>query len=265
MRKDAFILTLTTFVLGIFGFFLRWLQNVNAFEPDTGLAIVGAATTTVYLFYTVAAVGVMLAMVYLHARRRYRLPEKGAEALVSGTIIHSAVLWLIAAVVVVLSLVLMFGSDFARFPTMQRVMSALGILAGLAIPFTMPRPKAEVEGEKADSAGIAGTAAVIPVLFGCMWMVTAYRVHSENPILWQYVIEVLAVVAVTMGFYYVAAYFYGKAKPCRCLVAVQLASYLCLGTLTDEHSTAEGVLFAAMAVLMLVFQFVIIENAKPKE
>lgn len=261
MRKDAFTFTLTTFVLGIFGFFLRWLQNVNGFEALTGLAIAGAKTTTVFLVYSVAALAGMVAMVLLWVRRRCTLSEEGAEALGCSTVFHTAIMWLFAAVIIISCLVLMFASDFARYPTMQRIMSALGILAGVALPFVLPRKKPE-EGE---GGGISGTAAIIPILFGCMWLVTAYRVHSENPVLWQYVIEVLAIAAATMGFYYTAAYFYGKAKPGRCLVTVQIAAYFCLCTMTDEHETAEAVLFAVTAAIMLLLQFVIVENAKKKE
>ena len=258
MRKDAFILCLTTVVLSAFGFFLRWLQNMNAFEPDTGLAIAGAKTSIAFIIYSLAALALLIAANRLYLGRRASL-QAAPESLHCPTVLHKAVLWLCAVVSAIAWLVLMFTADKADFPTLQRVTAALGILASASLPFIFPSAKAE-EGKT-----LAATAAIIPVLFCCVWLVCDYRVHSENPVLWQYVIEVLAVVAVTMSFYYVAAWFYGKAKPHRCLVAVQLASYLCLCTLTDEHSTAEGVLFAAMAVLMLAFQFVIIENAKKKE
>ena len=52
MQKNAFTLTIATFVAGIFGFFLRWLQNMNGFD-DAGLAIPGATISVTVTVYTI--------------------------------------------------------------------------------------------------------------------------------------------------------------------------------------------------------------------
>lgn len=258
MRLNAFVLTLTTFVAGIFGFFLRWLQNLNGFEADSGLAIPGAATAIVFTAYSVVVLALFIFEACFYFRK-LKPSILGAEALHAPDLVPTIVMWVLAAIMVISCVVLMFGSDFARYPTMQRMMSAVGIFAGISLPFILHR--------KADSedAGLSAIAAVIPVLFYSLWLITAYRVESENPVLWAYAPEMLAIIAATLAFYYIAAYFYGRAKPDRCLVMVQLAAYLCLCTLMDDHAATEKLLFGVTAGAMLMFQYVILQNAKVKE
>lgn len=259
MRNNAFNLCLTTFVAGIFGFFLRWLQTLNGFE-ENGLAIPGALTGIVFAVYSVVVLLAFAAINRVYLRKK-SLGDKAFEVLRPGNFIPGAVLWAVAVVMAIDCLVLMFSADFARYPTMQRMMSALGIFSALCLPFILQR-KAEAE---KDEGGIGGIAAVIPVLFGCLWMVTAYRIESENPVLWSCVIEMLAIIAVTLSFYYIAAFFYGRAKPVRGLFIMQLAVYLCMCTLMDNHSGAEKILFGCLAAALLVFEFVLLGNVQEKE
>ena len=168
-------------------------------------------------------------------------------------------MWAVAVVMAVSCIVLMFSSDFARYPTLQRMMSALGIFSALCLPFVLRRKAGSEDG------GVGGIAAVIPVLFGCLWLITAYRIESENPVLWSCALEILAIVASTLSFYYVAAYFYGRAKPARGIVMLQAAVYLCMCTLMDNHSGAEKVLFGCLAAAFLVLEYVLLSNVKEKE
>ena len=258
MRKDAFNLCLTTAVLSAFGFFLRWLQNMKAFEPDTGLAIAGAKTSIAFIIYSLAALALLIAADRLYLGRRASL-QAAPESLQCPTVLHKAVLWLCAVVSAIAWLVLMFTADKADFPTLQRVTAALGILASASLPFIFPSAKAE-EGKT-----LAATAAIIPVLFCCVWLVCDYRVHSENPVRWEYVVQMLAILALTMSFFHLAAFFYNKAKPGTCLIFCQAAAYLCTCTLIDDHSAVKKLVFAVMLLVMLAAQFILIENAKAKE
>ena len=256
MRNNAFVICLTTLVVGIFGFFLRWLQTLNGFD-ENGLAIPGAATAIVFLVYSVLALGAFALVLRFYLRGK-RAPTLASGAFRAPNAIPGLVMWVLAVLMVIACLVLMFSSDFARYPTMQRLTSALGIFAGLCLPFII---KAKAEGEnKAEDKGPAAIAALIPVLFCSLWLVTAYRVEAENPVLWSYVLEILGIIAAAVSFYYIAAYFYGRANPARCLFTLQLAVYLCLTTLMDEHAFAEKLLFGVLAAVFLVFEYLIFSN-----
>lgn len=257
MRKEAFTISLASLVLGIFGFFLRWLQNINGFEEDTGLAIPGAPTAIVFLIYSLLVLAVFIVFNRMYFRRR----ELGAQtdAIQSPTAVHSAVLWVCAVLGAIAWLILMFSADERAYPMMQRATAALGILASASLPFILPSKKA------GDSRAIGATAAIIPILFCCVWLITDYRVQSENPVRWEYVVEILAVAALTMSFYHLAAYFYGKAKPASCLLFCRISAYLCLCTLTDGHDGAKLLFFIVCAIFMFAAQFILLENGKQRD
>ncbi|MBE7017171.1 MAG: hypothetical protein E7420_03315 [Ruminococcaceae bacterium] len=254
MRKNAFTLTIVSFVAGIFGFFLRWLQNLNGFD-DAGLSIPGAAISVTVVVYTIAVLLLffLLERFYLRKLSRSTAPS---EAFALPSFLIKLILWAAAAFMLVGSLIYMFSSDFSRFPTMQRITGALGIFAGLCFPFICQRKNAFQEG------GSAMATALIPLAFACFWLVTAYRIEAENPILWSYAPHILAIIAVLLAFYYVAAYFFGKAKPARCVFFLQSASYFGIFTLMDQLPAAETLMFIACSAASLVFQYVIINNAE---
>lgn len=256
MRKYAFPITLSTFVVGIFGFFLRWLQTLNGFE-ENGLAIPGATISTVFLIYSLlaAAAFIVIARIFFG---KGKAATAAAEAIRPENPIPGLVMWVVAALMAIACLVLMFSSDFARYPTMQRLMSALGIFAAVSLPFLIRR--------KDDSDGsTASILSLIPVVFGCMWLVTAYRIESENPVLWSYVLEVLGIIAATLSFYYISAYFFNRAQPVRGFALLQIAVYLCMCTLMDEHSGMEKLLFGCLAAAFLVFEFVLLRSLKDED
>ena len=68
MRKDALTITLTTLVLGIFGAFLRWLQNMNLYDEE-GLAARGAGISIVLMVYILLSAAVLVLIVRLWLRR----------------------------------------------------------------------------------------------------------------------------------------------------------------------------------------------------
>ena len=140
---------------------------------------------------------------------------------------------------------------------MQRIFSALAILAGVSLPFLLGR-----NASRSDSIG--GTAGVVTVLFACFWLVFSYRVNSEDPVLWGYCVEILAIAATTLAFYQLTAYFFGRAKPSRALFLVQLAAFLDITTLSDERALGFTAIFAACAVFLLMAAFILISNLREK-
>ena len=95
MRKDALTITLTTLVLGIFGAFLRWLQNMNIYD-DGGLAARGAGISIVLTVYILAAAAVLvlIARVWL---RRYVFPADAGAALRCHSVVPAVLSWAMAA------------------------------------------------------------------------------------------------------------------------------------------------------------------------
>ncbi len=253
MRKIALTLTVSTLVLGIFGAFLRWLQTMNAFDKETGFPIPGAGTTVVFVVYSilVAAAFFVVTLVWLG---RWQRGTDAESALRCDSVIPLALGWVLCAAFAAASCVLLFSAGQSRYPLGQRLFGAFGILGGLSIPFLF--------GKKGGSgAGALGRgAATVLTLFFCYWMVFTYKLDSEDPILWHFALEILAVAAATAAIYFIAGYFFGAGQGGRTLIAVQLAAYLNISILFDERGTAMNVLLGVTAALMLLMEYLLISN-----
>lgn len=254
MRKDALTITVATVVLGIFGAFLRWLQNINIFE-ESGLAVPGAGISTVFVIYSLAAFAVMVLIVLVWLKR-YDRATGAAEALHTFTVAPAILTWVFCAAFVIAALTLMFAADNARYPMLQRYLGAAGIICGFCFPFIPGRRGKTEVGSMSRAAAVAAT------LFYCYWLIFTYKLDAENPVLWACGPEVLAVVSSVLAFYYITAYFYKRAKPNTTLIIVQVSSYLNLCALSDERRLSLNVMFAVSAAMMLLFEFILIANMK---
>ena len=253
MQKNALPITLATLVAGIFGAFLRWLQTRNIFD-ENGLAIRGAGISIVYVIYSVlvlAAVCVLVSMLL----KQYAAPKDAAAALADPTAFPFAVACVLAAAFVCCAVVMMFTTGSAKFPMMQRIFGAFGIFAGLCLPFL---PAKRTGGHGSFSAA----ASVVLTLFCCYWLVFAYRLNAENPVIWAYAPEMLAVVTTTLAFYYIAAFFYDRARPNRALTAVLAAVFFDCSVIFDARSAALTGLFAVSALMLLMIEYLFLSNLK---
>ncbi len=255
MRKTALTLTVGTLVTGIFGAFLRWLQTMNAFDRETGFPIRGAGTTVVFIIFSILAAAAFFVVTVLWLGS-YRRGRDAARALCCDSVIPMAAGWVLCAVFVAVSCVLLFTAGRGRYPLGQRLFGAFGILGGLSVPFLFGKKGAGAAGQ------LARSAATVLTLFYCYWMVFTYKLNSEDPILWNYALEILAVVAATAALYFIASHFFGVGHGRRTLFAVQLSAYLNLCTLFDERSTALNVLLGGTAALMLLFEYLLVSNLK---
>lgn len=251
MQKTAVSITVTTLVLGVFGAFLRWLQNTGAYDAETGCTIPWHGTTIALVIYSVLAVALIL-LINLLWLRRYVHRDDMAALRCTGKL-PTVLSWVFGVVFVLAACVLMFTAAQARYPMTQRLLGAFGILAGLSFPF-LPG--------KADGSdkALGRVAAAVVTLFCCFWLVCSWRDHSENPAVWVYVMEILAIAASAVAFYYIAAFHYGAGHGSRALPAVQLAVFFNLVTLFDSRSTAQQLMILLCAAMLLLLQTVLVGN-----
>lgn len=253
MQKNAITITVTTLVIGIFGAFIRWLQTMNAFEKDTGLLIRGAGTTLVYVIYSIVAIGIFCVLTFLWLRQFDRA-ENAGKALGSATVAPVVLTWIFCGIFVAASCLNMFTADLARFPTMQRLLGAGGIFGGLCFPFLYGKKGS------AEPKSFGRTAAVVVTLFYCYWLIFCYRTYAEDPTVWRYAIEILGIAASTVGLYYLTTYFFGAGKLQRTLILVQTAAYFNISTLFDPRPKAQEVMIIISAGVMLLTEYILIEN-----
>ena len=248
MHKTAVTVTVVTLVLGVFGSFFRWLQLSNAFEPETGCVIPGHATSTIFLLYCVL-VAVLICAVTFFFSRRFTC-EKSAVILCSESVIPTVIAWVLGIIFVLVSVAMLFTAHHVKYPLLQRILGAFGILAGFCFPFLIG---------KSDRVGSVGQAAsALVTLFYCFWLIFSYRFHSEDPVVWGYCIEILAIAFSATSFYYVAAFHFGAGRGFRALAATQLAVFFNLCTIFESRSTAALAMFAVTAVMLLLIEYLLL-------
>lgn len=254
MRKDAFIMVLITAVAGIFGAFFRWLENMNAFEPDTGLMLPFAKTTVIMAACLIAAAAAFAVLAIVWTRRFSA--DRTTAALLTHSFLPELLCRVCGGVLILLGLVLMFASPEQRHPALERLLAAASIFCGVALMFIAVKP--------ASSGSANRSASLIPVLFCCVWLVCCYKNNAEDPVVWSYLVELLTVAATVMAWYELAAYHYGRGKPAAALFFVQCAAFMNITTLTDSRPTIKGVMFAMQAALMLMYEYTLVENFTPR-
>ena len=252
MQKNAVTATVTTLIICIFGAFLRWLQNMNMFEEDTGLVAPHAATSAAFAVFSLAMFAVMAGMILLWLRRWGR-PQDAEILFRVSSPIPAALTWLLCAVMVFCGIALMFSAGTSRLPMFQRLLGAAAIVAGAAFPF--------LPGRMLGGASPLGKpAAVYLPLFYCFWMIFAYRANAENPALWTYAPEILALAATTLAFYYIAGVFYGRRTCAAALIVSQIAAYLDFSILSDDRRMVFQAMFAVSGILLLLLEFLMVSN-----
>ena len=254
MQKNALAVTVSTMVMGVFGAFLRWLQDRTIFDPETGLAARGAAISIVCAIYLALAFFAMLALVIFWLRRYEKVPEAG-EALRARTALPAAVTWALCAVFAVGGLMRMFSAMQSVAPRFQRVFGAGAILSAACFPFL-------AGGKEGRPHPLGRLASAILALFSCFWLVFCYVVNEQNPVLWSYAPEILAITASTLAFYYICRWHYGAAKPNAALLFVQAGAFLNLCILPDSRSASATAMFAVTAALLLTLEFLMVNNLR---
>jgi len=253
MRKFALPVTVGTLVVGIFGAFFRWLQDLNAFEQGTGLPVPHAGTTTVFLVYSLIAAAALAGAVLVWLRGCEK-PAAIEGALRCRSALPSVIGWICGGLIVLAAAVMLFSARGARFPRFQQVFGAAGIIAGLCFPQIVMKKDAEKQAPLGRAAGVYLS------LFYCLWLTFCYRTYSEDPVIWGFAVEILAVAAAAAAFYYIAIAMYGRSRGDRAMLAGALAIYLNIAGLFDQRSTAITVMMAATAGILLLMEYLILCN-----
>lgn len=251
MRKDALTICLITIVAGIFGAFFRWLQLLNAFEPLTGLVKPFAATSIILVIYSLLAAALFAAIVLLWLKRYHRSTEL-ETAFATRTKLPMLIVCAAGALLAVLSVAWLMLANHQRYVSLHRILAVGGILTGLSL-FFMGCGKFPEEQK---------TLSLVPILFCCLWLAVCYKDNAEDPVIWNYVLEILAISSTTIAYYELSAYRYNRAKPDLALFFLLLSAYLNMSTLFDERGLVMQLFFIINAVIMLLMEYLLMANMR---
>lgn len=92
-------------------------------------------------------------------------------------------------------------------------------------------------------------AVMAPPVFCWLWLIFFYRGHTSNPILWDYVLLLLAVIALLISACERAGFAFGVGKPRRAVFTSLAALLLAPAALPDCGGAANTLALIAMAAL----------------
>lgn len=125
------------------------------------------------------------------------------------------------------------------------------LLAGLLAAASVPAAAALLLRAKHAKSGEGKPkpfAVLMPPVFCWLWLIEVYRGHTANPILWDYVLLLLAVVVLLAAAYERAGFALGVGKPRRTVFSSLLALLLAVAALPDCGSIANALILIALAL-----------------
>lgn len=264
MRDKAYRLTAFTAIISAAGFLFRWLQNMQIFDAETGLAEPGR-----FISYLVVGIIVLAAAAFGYVAirmRAYDAPTAPAEALGGQTILYSAVSVAVMLLLAVSGVLQLLAANAANYTSEQadqlvldRICGVATVVAAVAVPFVTLGLKEE------SRAGMQRLCAALHILFAGLWLSAVYKTAASDPVLWHSAIEILAISAALMALYHTAGYFYGQPSPAASWFFCSLGAFLCILSAIDEHSGGENLCYAAVALLLLLRAYVITANLRYKD
>jgi len=258
MYKNSIKFCGLTAGLGAFGMFFRWLQNQAAFETDTGLLKPSALNWIVPLAIAVSAF--IFYRLISGMKQKDRIPCTAFYTVFAEeTRIFSFISWLVGILMVIGGVSLLIGSKGEPMAGVYTVIALLAVLSGLGFPLALSAPQTRY------APGLVCLLMTFPIILFTLWIVVSYKIHANNPTVWSYAIEMLALASALMGFFLVAGYPYCKARPVTTLFMLMLGAYLCIMTLGDSRGLSGQLIFLSAAGQFIMYIWVLVRNFYSKE
>lgn len=252
MRKDALTITLFTCVIGAFGFVSRWIQNMTGFEEGTGFIINDTYWhLTVLGVCIIAVAGIGILSYRMNAGDR---KDKISADLRSRTLLFPIIAAVAGFLLIISAVVIFINAAQMEFPTLQRILAFFVLASGLCIPVQA------LAANRGDAGPLARFSAAVPVLMACFWLIFSYKEHSQDPTVWSFGPEILAISAALLALYYLAGYFFGRRKPRLTIFFAEISAFFCILCFTDNRDTGEQLIFVAVTIIMLLYAFIITNN-----
>ena len=257
MRKEI-LLPVSAVVLGAGGLALRRWELATAFE-ETGLVTPGMPSTLALGALSIVAAVLFLALALLlrpvEGKRTEEATLKGDTLALSSTVL-GAFLLLGSAALGCLELGAQFREAAALAAQGKGGNPVLVVLLPFALTLLCLGSGVSLlsVGKDAYRGGgvrrFSGTV-LLSAYTCCIWLISAYQGRASDPVVQDYLYELMAIICALLAFYYVAGSAFEHPRPGKTMFFSLCAVYFCLVTLADEHSAAEllrygGCVFALM-------------------
>ena len=264
-------------MMGIFGAFLRWLQNLQGFDPDTGLGITQSPIHYIMIAFILGfAVWLFL---YLHGLKSYSMPEKYPESFACPTklwkvssILFSAVM-ILGALAILLNVISAMRNETGVtevFSNLGQKLSSLGLVFNLLLAifaFVCALSLLSFsDGVNGKNPRNGGAAAIAVVFFFCYRLIATYKTFASDPVIWHYAIQILAVSAALLAFYYVSGFAYGRPRMISTLYFCLLGAFLSIISIADSSlEIGSHLISVSTAGMLLLIAYAQLRNMSPSQ
>lgn len=257
MRKKQLIPAVAV-ALGCVGFGLRKWELATAFEPGSGLVTPGMPSTIALILLSIA----VAVFFFIAARgRHYSFPGGYSEAfaakgnsLYMGGMALSAALLLVAAVLKLAEImdppqtsisgvVIATQSPLGVF--LPLLLIALCVLSAYCV-FTVGQSC-----YRGKPVGKYSFRVLAPAYLCCVWLIAAYQTRAADPIVQDYIYELLAIICALLAGYYMASFSFERPKTSQAMFFSLLTVYFGLVTLADRHDGVTMALYGFSILYML--------------
>ncbi len=233
MQRQAWIHSMTAFILGAVCVLLRWLQNMMVFDAETGLAIPRHALSIILALTLMgSAVGLWILNRSLRLAIAKEDPEKAMEDVPMPLTLAIVAGGVMVAGGAVLSYFTAVGIS-AKLTALLGLFSVTGLIF---FPFL------------SRWGGFGAFLSLGPVAFFSVWLVVAFRDYSRDPELWHYAPLILAIAASLYAVFRLCAYFHYRAQPLKITYACALATVMNMTVLMDTSAGAGRLILGGWAV-----------------
>ena len=256
MKSYAQRMCMTLCVISAFGFMVRWIQNMSIFEENTGLAIKGASSSIFIVLFSLASIIGIVVMTLPVLRLGVGTYPPGDVR--SDEAIYKGVTSLCALMLLAAGVLMIFKGGEELFPQLRLVLGVLAAASGLGIYYTGRTGKSN-----ADSA-LSCLGTIIPVFFGCFWLIVSYKDHSSNPVVWSYAVEIIAIACATAALYLIAGFVFGRPRIALTVAISAIAAFFCFMTLGDDRGFSYQLCFGALGLYFVMTLYAILSGLNPE-
>lgn len=256
MRKPVLYPTLGL-LLGLLAALLRLWQRTAGYDAS-GLPVPFAAPTVVLTLFLLLCTGAFL---YAALRQPKALEDQkpalargqGAAGLFSA----AGVLVLAGGAVNLLAFLrsynsyaqVLYSSSYEQREALRRFLSShlvVGVAALAAVPAAIALLVRAKEA-RAEAGHTRPFAAIMPCVFCWLWLIKDFRLHTSNPVVWDYALLLLAIMALLLSACDRAGFAFGVGRPRRTVFSSLAALLLAAAALPDCGGAANALTLLSLA------------------
>ncbi|NLC73558.1 MAG: hypothetical protein GX684_07335 [Ruminococcaceae bacterium] len=258
MKKYALTICGISGSMGAFGIFVRWIQNMTAYEKASGLYISGNFWgRSLFVMCVLTVAGLWGITYFLGQIKGLTSPSSYKEALKKRFVAEKPIIIAIGVIMMLGAALLFAKSDELPFPSMSRIHALLTFLA--VIGFWMMTAAADHPvGPKT-----LCVFSILPILFAAFWLLLSYREDTATSIVWRYAVEILTLSFSLLGYYFISGLAFGKRAPRGIIFFSAAGAYFSIINLADDLPKALLVIFFGNALVLLYFVWSVTSNLCP--